>query len=69
MNYHTSLSIIQQNIDKKCYAWDGFMKMTFVIIFFFIFVFSSLSQTCYQKILKTFNLQNHYIKDFEKKMF
>ena len=41
------LPVICENVDKKRHAWDGFMKMTFVIVNIFIFVFSPLSQTCY----------------------
>ena len=69
IKYHTSLSFIKQNVYKKRHAWDGFMKITFVIFNFFIFALRLLSQNCYEKILKTFNFKKHHIKVFEKKLF
>ena len=67
--YHTSLSFIKQNVYKKRHAWDGFMKMTIVILNFFIFALWLLSQNCYEKIFKTFNFKKHLIKVFEKNLF
>ena len=69
IKYHTSLSFIKQNVYKKRHAWDGFMKITFVIFNFFIFALRLLSQNCYEKILKTFNFKKHHIKVFEKNLF
>ena len=69
IKYYISSSFIKQNVYKKRHAWDGFMKITFVIFNFFIFALHLLSQNCYKKILKTFNFKKHHMKVFEKKLF
>ena len=50
------LPIIKENMVKNRHAWDGFVKVTFVIVRIFIFAFFLSTQTWYKKIPDRFNL-------------
>ena len=63
------LPVIGDNMQKNCDIWDGFSKVTFFILIFFIFISSPLLKTWYQKTHNRLYFSLHCIRIFTKKHF